>query len=83
MSDNLNRQYYIDFMRGLMKITHAIQTAEAKKDFARILEIAKQRGRDDLAATPLPEGSWRKIDRQLARIRAELGLTLDDWLAIK
>jgi len=58
-------------MRGLLKIHHALQTAEAKKDFARLANKVINAGHVTLVKKHFyPEGSgWRVIDRRIARLR--------------
>lgn len=61
--------------RGLWKLHHAAQTAEAKRDFAALVTRAVNAGRADLAKKHFyPEGAgWRVIDKHLARLRTALG----------
>lgn len=61
-------------MRGLLKLHHAAQTLEAKRDFARLVNDAVNAGRADLAKKHFyPEGAgWRVIDKHLARLRDAL-----------
>ena len=60
--------------RGLWKLHHAAQTAQAKRDFAVLVNQAVNAGRVDLAKKHLyPEGAgWRVIDKHLARLRSAL-----------
>jgi hypothetical protein len=57
-------------MRGLWKIHHAIQTRQAREDWQRLAEKAREQGQGDLAEQYQPkEGAgWRTIDWHAARL---------------
>lgn len=60
--------------KGLWRLHHAAQTAQAKRDFAALVTMAVNAGRADLAKKYFyPEGAgWRVIDKHLARLRTAL-----------
>jgi len=64
---------------------HAAQTIEARKDFAKLITIAKEQGQSHLAIEHMyPENAgWRVIDKHLARLRKALGIEVLDATVIR
>ena len=60
--------------RGLLKLSNAANTIEARKDFAKLITIAKEQSKSHLAVKYMyPEDAgWRVIDKHIAKLRAAL-----------
>jgi len=67
----------IKMSRGLLKLSNAANAIEARKDFAKLITIAKESGKSHLAVEHMyPENAgWRVIDKHIKRLRAALGET--------
>jgi len=60
--------------RGLLKLSNAANTIEARKDFAKLITIAKEQGKSHLAIEHMyPENAgWRVIDKHIKQLREAL-----------
>jgi hypothetical protein len=64
----------MEMSRGLLKLSNAANNIEARKDFAKLITIAKEQGKSHLAIKYIyPENaSWRVIDKHIKGLREAL-----------
>ena len=60
--------------KGLLKLSNAANNIEARKDFAKLITIAKEQGKSHLAVKHMypDDAGWRVIDKHLKRLREAL-----------